>query len=321
MCMVADNTYISVATCCKCAHWSEHIVLLEQPPRFLSIGWPRHTNPEGYLSKIHPASVHGCSPNAPANYPNAWLILCSKQTSDVLQSCNLRNAAILKGIAGQSDCQRSRIASMDVRQSSRESDTSAGYLAMSRHSRDSEVGVRGCNRPPVSYFQVCQQRKSRSSYMLSAVESHRNLAHHPDAGDTVDAERDWCAGRWELLHRGKRTPEGTSHHLLSSALQASGSSKHLQRLSMAPAWNQNTRLTSDEAPGENASAKYIRSQVSRGASIISPTPAFLRLKPMDPAAAQSPGWTSKNPGQVIGVRQDIGRRDSTPRMVARHFSR
>ena len=114
----------------------------------------------------------------------------------------------------------------------------------------------------------------------------------------------------------------SSHQLLSScpALLAAGSSKHLQRLTHGPTWNQDTRLTSDD-PGnsnENGVARYIRSEISRGSSLH--TPAYVRLKPVDPTSIQSLEKTA-NPGPVIGVRQDIGRRDSTPRLVAKHFSR
>lgn len=132
-----------------------------------------------------------------------------------------------------------------------------------------------------------------------------------------------AAGRWELLHRGTRLHEVSSSQLLRScpALLAAGSSKHLQRLTHAPSWNQDTRLTSDEpgASNENGGARYFRSQISRGSSLHAP--AYVRLKPIDPASTQNLGWTANNPGQVIGVRQDLGRRDSTPRLVAKHFSR
>ena len=130
-----------------------------------------------------------------------------------------------------------------------------------------------------------------------------------------------AAGRWELLHRGKRMAEVSNLQLLSSSLQASGSSKHLARLSIAPGWNQDTRLVSDDKPdsgagGENGGARF-KLQINKGSG--AQTPAFVRLKPIDPV--QDAGWTANNPGQVVGVRQDLGRRDSTPRRVAKHFSR
>ncbi|KAK9844977.1 hypothetical protein WJX74_009214 [Apatococcus lobatus] len=78
-----------------------------------------------------------------------------------------------------------------------------------------------------------------------------NTAELPDIG--------YDTGRWELLHRGTRAQEVSSHQLLSScpALLASGSSKHLQRLTHAPIWNQDTRLTSDDpgALNENGAAR------------------------------------------------------------------